>query len=77
MHYDVGGCVIDISNKVEYLDKEKSFLLRLFYFSKNSTEEACYIVIQTYPCNAIKKMLDKMSFHKHFNLIRNWEGVLP
>ena len=23
MHYDVGGCVICVSNKVEYLDKEE------------------------------------------------------
>ena len=26
-----------------------------------------YIVILTYPCNAIKKMLDKISFYKHLD----------
>ena len=31
MHYDVGGCVICISKKAEYLDKEESY--------DNSTEE--------------------------------------
>ena len=31
MHYDVDGCVICISNEIEYLDKEKSW--------KNSTEQ--------------------------------------
>ena len=31
IQYDVGGCVICISNKVEYLDKKKSY--------KNSTKE--------------------------------------
>ena len=31
IRYDVGGCVICISNKVEYLDKEESYI--------NSTKE--------------------------------------
>ena len=31
IQYDISGCVICISNKVEYLDKEESY--------KNSTKE--------------------------------------
>ena len=39
IQYDVGGCVICISNKVEYFDKEGSY--------KNSTKEICCIVSVT------------------------------
>ena len=48
--HDVTGCVICISNNVEYLKKEK--------FSQRS-----YIVILTYLCNTLNKILDKISFH--------------
>ena len=51
MQYDVGGC---ISNKVEYLDKGVTKILpRNVYFHFGQ-------------CN-INKMLDKISFHNHFN----------
>ena len=47
MHYDVSGCVICISNKVEYLDKEKSH--------NNSTKE---VILSFELILAIKKMLN-------------------
>ena len=51
--YDVGCCVIYISNRVEHLDKKGSY--------KNSTKE----VVLFFGFNAINKILDKISFHNH------------
>ena len=63
MHYDVGGCVICISNKAEYLDKEESY--------DNSTKEVILSIL-TCPCNAIFIALDKISLHKYFKLKYIW-----
>ena len=54
MHCDVISCVICISNKAEYLEKEE---LKKFYLRS-------YIVILSDLCNAIKKQLDKISFKR-------------
>ena len=58
----IGGCVICISNKVEYLDKEGSYTISTKY------QKSCIIILNDVP-NALKKMLDKISFHKHFNKV--------
>ena len=55
MQCDVTHCVICISNKFEYLGKEHSY--------KNSNKGNC-IVISSDLCNAIKKILDKISCHR-------------
>ena len=57
IHYDVGGCVICISNKAKYVDKKRS--------CRNSTKELSYFYL-TNPPNAIENMLDKISFHDLF-----------
>ena len=51
MHHVLIICVICISNKVEYLEKEESY--------KNSTKEVSNIVILSDLCNALQKMLAK------------------
>ena len=56
MNCDVISCVICVSNKVEYLEEE----FEKFY-------QRCYIVILSDLCNAIKKLSDKILFHRHFN----------
>ena len=61
MQCDVTRCIICISNKVEYLDKEHSH--------KNSTKEVIYILISSDLCNEIKKILDEISYHRHFKII--------
>ena len=58
MHYDVGGCVICVSNKVEYLNKEESY--------DNSTKEVILSFQLVLQCN--KKTLGKISFQKHFKI---------
>ena len=58
MNCDVISCVICVSNKVEYLEKEE---FEKFY------QRSC-IVIFSDLCNAIKKWSDKILFHRHFNL---------
>ena len=52
------GFVIYIFNKVEYLGRNK---VTKFY-------QRSYIVILTDLPNAISKMLDKISFHKHIKI---------
>ena len=52
---------------VKYIAKEE---LKKFY-------RGSYIVIFTYPCNAIKKMLYKISFHKHFKFYLLLYTFLP
>ena len=59
MQCDVTRCVICIFDKVGYLNKEHSY--------KNSTKEVILIVIASDIYNAIKKILDKNSCHRHFN----------
>ena len=61
MQCDVTHSIICISNKVEYLDKEHSY--------KNSTKEVIYILISSDLCNEIKKILDEISYHRHFKII--------
>ena len=58
--YDVVGCDIYISYKLEFLDKERSYKQKLY--------QSSYIVILTDFLNAMNKMLDKISFHKHFKV---------
>ena len=58
MQCDVTRCVICISNNIEYLDKKES---QKFYQSQIS-----YIVNLSDLCNAIKKILGKMSCYRHF-----------
>ena len=53
MHNDVSGCAIFTSDKTEYLKK--------FY-------QRSYIIILTDLSHVIKKLWEKISFHKHFNL---------
>ena len=48
-----------ISNKVEYLAKEH---MQLQKFHRRS-----YVVIASDLCNAIKKLLDRISYHRRFN----------
>ena len=60
MQCDVTRCIICISNQVKYLDKDKE------HSYKNFTNERSYFVNLSYLSNAIKKMLDKISFHRHF-----------
>ena len=57
MHNDVTGCVIFNSNKIKYLE----MLRRLQTFYQRS-----YTVILTDLSKAIKKLREKISFHKHF-----------
>ena len=57
MQCDVTRCIICISNKIEYLDKQQ---LQKFYQS--------YIVILSDLCNAIKKTLEKILRHRHFKI---------
>ena len=59
MHNDVTGCVILISNKIEYLDKVRQ--LQKFY-------QKSYIMILTDLSNAIKNLWVKISFLKHFKI---------
>ena len=54
MQYDVGGCVICISYKVGYLDKERSY--------KNSAKEVILLFDLIFPIKA-NKMLHKISIH--------------
>ena len=60
MQCDVTRCIIWISNKAEYFDKERSY--------KDSNKRS-YIVILSDLCNATKKILHKFSFHRHFKYI--------
>ena len=46
------------SDKVGYLGAERSY--------KHSAKEVVSYVILSFFCNAIKKILDKMSCHRHF-----------
>ena len=55
---DVTRCIICIYNKTEYLDKEYNYQ----FGTKQLDFEFNYL------SNAIKKILDKISFHKHFKM---------
>ena len=57
VHNDVTGCVIFISNKIEYLKKVGQ--LKKFYHRS-------YIMILTDLSNTINKLWEKISFHKLF-----------
>ena len=59
MQCDVTRCIICIYNKSEYISRQGTELQK---FYKRS-----YIVISSDLRNAIKKILDKISFHTHFN----------
>ena len=58
MQCDVTRCIICLSNKVEYLDKEHSYkiLPKKLYSFVNLSDL----------CNVIEKILDTILCHKHF-----------
>ena len=68
MHNNVTGCVIFISNKIEYL-KVKQL---------KKIHQKTYIMILTDLSNKIKKLWKKISFHKRrlYIINRTLHGVL-
>ena len=56
--HDIGGCVIFISNKIEYLGKKRNY--------KNSTKEAI-LSFESIFTMRINKM-QNLEFHKHFEI---------